>query len=48
VPADVIRRRFASGLRNFLDVYRHRVDYWQWIDNRDSSGMLLEEGTYSE
>jgi predicted ABC-type ATPase len=48
VPADVIRRRFASGLRNFLDVYRHRVDYWQWIDNRDSSGMLLEEGTNGE
>ncbi len=29
VPPDTIRRRFASGLRNFLDVYRQRVDYWQ-------------------
>jgi len=44
VPADVIRRRFASGLRNFLDVYRHRVDYWQWIDNSGSPAFLLEEG----
>jgi predicted ABC-type ATPase len=48
VPDDVIRRRFASGLSNFLDVYRHRVDYWQWIDNSDSNGMLLEEGTNRE
>ena len=48
VPAEVVRRRFASGLRNFLDIYRQRVDYWQWIDNSDSSGMLLEEGTNGE
>jgi predicted ABC-type ATPase len=44
VPTDVIRRRFASGMKNFLDVYRHRVDYWQWIDNSGSPAVLLEEG----
>jgi predicted ABC-type ATPase len=48
VPADVIRRRFASGLRNFLDIYRHRVDYWQWIDNSDMHAVLLEEGKSDE
>ncbi|MBV8546525.1 MAG: AAA family ATPase [Acidobacteria bacterium] len=48
VPTDVIVRRFASGLRNFLDIYRHRVDYWQWIDNSDSKGTLLEEGAHGE
>ena len=45
VPSDVIRRRFASGMRNFLDVYRHRVDYWQWFDNSESEPRLLEEGS---
>jgi predicted ABC-type ATPase len=48
VPVDVIRRRFASGLRNFLDVYRDLVDYWQWIDNSIPNGVLLEEGTHDE
>jgi len=48
VSADVIRRRFASGLRNFLDIYRHRVDYWQWIDNSDTHAVLLEEGKSDE
>jgi len=44
VPADVIRRRFESGLRNFLTVYRDRVDYWQLIDNSGPVSRLLEEG----
>lgn len=44
VPPDTIRRRFASGLRNFLDVYRQRVDYWQWFDNGGDMPLLLEEG----
>jgi len=48
VPADVIRRRFAAGLKNFLDVYRDLVDYWQWIDNSIPNGVLLEEGTHDE
>src|SRR5205823_14606648 len=33
VLADTIRRRFTAGLRNFTDLYRQRVDYWQWFDN---------------
>ncbi len=44
VPPDTIRRRFASGLRNFLDVYRERVDFWQWFDNGGNMPLLLEEG----
>jgi predicted ABC-type ATPase len=48
VPADVIRRRFTIGLRDFLDVYRDLVDYWQWIDNSIPNGVLLEEGTHDE
>jgi len=45
VPPDVIRRRFDSGMRNFLNVYRRRVDYWQWFDNSKWQPRLLEEGT---
>ena len=45
VASEVIRRRFAAGMRNFLDIYRHRVDYWQWFDNRGAQPRLLEEGT---
>ncbi len=44
VPPDVIRRRFASGMRNFLEIYRQRVDYWQWFDNGGAMPQLLEEG----
>lgn len=44
VPDETIRRRFAAGLRNFLDVYRHRVDYWQWYDNGGRRPKLLQEG----
>jgi predicted ABC-type ATPase len=45
VPSDVIRRRFASGMRNFLEVYRHRVDLWQWFENSDGPAVLIEEGS---
>jgi len=44
VPPDVIKRRFASGMRNFLDVYRQRVDVWQWFDNSGRPEVLIEEG----
>jgi predicted ABC-type ATPase len=44
VPPAVIRRRFKTGLRNFLQVYRDRVDYWQWFDNSGPVPRLLEEG----
>jgi predicted ABC-type ATPase len=45
VPPDVIRRRFASGMRNFLGVYRQRVDVWQWFDNSGAAEVLIEEGS---
>ncbi len=45
VAPDVIRRRFAVGLKNFRDFYRSQVDYWQLFDNSGSVPKLLEEGT---
>jgi predicted ABC-type ATPase len=44
VAPEIIRRRFAAGLRNFQDVYRHRVDYWQRIDNSGDTPILIDEG----
>ncbi|HEX3069719.1 MAG TPA: zeta toxin family protein [Thermoanaerobaculia bacterium] len=48
VSPDVIRRRFATGLRNFTEIYRHIVDYWQLYDNSGPSPLLLEEGGIDE
>lgn len=44
VAQAVIRRRFASGMRNFLEIYRPRVDFWQWYDNSGPRPKLVEEG----
>lgn len=45
VARDVIRRRFASGMRNFLGIYPQQVDYWQWYDNSGVRPRLIEEGS---
>ena len=44
VPAAIVRRRFAAGLRHFQDVYRYRVDYWQCFDNSGPMPVLQAEG----
>lgn len=44
VAEDVIRRRFASGMRHFLETYRQRVDYWMWFDNSGLAPVLVDEG----
>jgi predicted ABC-type ATPase len=47
IPTDTIRRRFVSGLVNFHETYRRRVDYWQLFDNSGPSPLLLQEGANS-
>jgi predicted ABC-type ATPase len=44
IPESTIRRRFAAGLKNFLEIYRHRVDYWLWLDNSSLRPVLKKEG----
>jgi predicted ABC-type ATPase len=44
VAEEVIRRRFAAGMRHFQETYRRRVDYWMWFDNSGVEPVLLEEG----
>lgn len=42
VPEDVIRRRFAHGIKNF-ESYKALVDSWQLYDNSDAPPILLDE-----
>jgi len=45
VPADVVRRRFISGQRNFRLIYRRIVSAWAVYDNSREVPELIEEGT---
>lgn len=47
IPENVIRRRFASGLRNFNGAYKSSVDDWALYDNLGESPILLEWGENS-
>ncbi|GAB1392098.1 zeta toxin family protein [Rhodocyclaceae bacterium] len=47
VPEAVIRRRFASGLRNFENTYRALVDAWALYDNSAISPALVDKGVRS-
>ena len=44
IPETVIRRRFASGLRNFHADYKQAVDDWALYDNSGAQPVLLEWG----
>jgi predicted ABC-type ATPase len=41
VPDDVIRRRYAAGLKNFFGLYLPIVDSWRLFDNSGSEGYEL-------
>ena len=43
IPEDVIRRRFAQGIKNF-DRYKSLVNSWQLYDNSDIPPVLIDEG----
>ena len=44
IPEDVIRRRFAAGLRNLESAYKAVVDAWAKYDNEGEKPILLEWG----
>jgi predicted ABC-type ATPase len=39
VPEDIVRRRYAKGLRNFFPLYRPLADSWTVYDNSEPGGM---------
>lgn len=41
IPEITIRRRYASGLRNFFRLYRPIADYWRFYENAAASGPRL-------
>ncbi len=44
IPEAVIRRRFASGLRNFQNAYKLAVDDWVLYDNSGETPVMIEWG----
>ena len=44
VAEEVIRRRFAAGMRNFQNTYKDQVDFWVWYDNSGTRRRLVERG----
>lgn len=44
VPEQTVRRRFASGLRHFEQVYRQLVNNWALYDNSGPLPRLLASG----
>src|SRR5262249_39774977 len=41
VPDEVIRRRYAAGLRNFFGLYRPLMSTWQVFDNSHLPGPRI-------
>lgn len=44
VPAEVVRRRYRAGLKNFFSIYRRRVDSWQMYDHSGLAHRLIASG----
>lgn len=43
IPTETIIRRYNSGIRNFINLYRNIVDFWLFIDNSKSKQELIAE-----
>ena len=45
VPVETIRRRYASGLRNFFTLYRQQAEQWRFYDgSKPGLPRLIAEG----
>ena len=42
IPEAVIRRRFATGVRNFWNLYSSKVDAWALYDNSGPQPVLID------
>jgi len=41
IPEDVVRRRYASGLRNLFELYLPLIDRWEVLDGTEPADMRL-------
>ncbi len=48
IPTDTIIRRYYAGLKNFINLYKDKVDYWMLIDNSKTEPELIAEGRIGE
>jgi predicted ABC-type ATPase len=44
VPDELVRRRFAAGLRNFKTLYCHEVDDWFLYNNGGDEWTKIDQG----
>jgi predicted ABC-type ATPase len=44
IPEDVVRRRYAMGVRNFFELYRPLAKSWQVYDNSERTPMVVATG----
>jgi predicted ABC-type ATPase len=44
MPADIIRRRFTAGLRNFFSLYQPIADACQMFDNSEIEPLVIASG----
>lgn len=47
VPEEMIRRRYAAGLKNFFQLYRPMAKAWRFYDNASAQPRLLAAGSGS-
>lgn len=48
IPADVIRRRFKCGLKNFFNLFIDKVDNWLFVNNSGDTYEIIAEGALKE
>lgn len=44
IPYDTIVRRYKTGLKNFVTLYKDIVDFWLLFDNSETEQELIAEG----
>jgi predicted ABC-type ATPase len=44
IPTETIIRRYYAGIRNFVNLYKEKVDYWMLIDNSHIHPELIADG----
>lgn len=44
IPTGTIIRRYQAGLKNFINLYGDKVDYWLLIDNSGAEPEVIAEG----
>jgi len=48
IPEGVIRRRYKSGLKNFFNLFLHRVDNWLFVNNSGDNYEIIAEGSLND